>query len=51
MAHRPRPKATANAPAAKLRMCSATAKAARLCEVRVFKPATVINPREAGATF
>lgn len=37
-------KATANAPAAKLRMRSASAMAARLCEVRVFKPATVIKP-------
>ncbi len=51
MAHRPRPKATAIAPAAKLRMCSATATAACLCEVRVFKPATVINARCGGATF
>lgn len=38
-------KATANAPAAKLRMCSATAMAVRLCEVRVFKPTMVINAR------
>ena len=35
--------AMANAPAAKLRMCSAPAAAACLCEVRVFKPATGIE--------